>query len=121
MINLQTGAWSLPGRNATGLARLRFAVDAQQNVPMGIASFYIGASWVNVPFQGTYACTGRSCRLAGVVLKTVPYGSDDPYFQEEADRLVLSGNDAGLRGELTVADPIGGGATSQGYRLSFGT
>jgi hypothetical protein len=119
VIDLQSGTWGLSGRNSNGVARLRFAVDPQQNIPLGIASFYIGATWVNVPFRGTYACSAGACRLTAAVMKTVPYGSEDPYFRQDADRLVLSGRDNALAGSLIVADAIGGGATSNEYRLSF--
>lgn len=117
--NLLNGEWSLAGRNSNGTARLRFAVDTERNVPLGVASFYIGRVWINVPFQGTYSCSNNSCRLSGVVLKTVPYGSPDPYFREQADRISLSGAEGALQGTLAVADPIRDGATGQAYRLSF--
>lgn len=114
------GTWSLAG-DGGAQAKLVFAVEADGRIPLGSAGFFIGTNWVYAPFSGSYVCSGGTCSLKATVLRTVPFGHPDPFFEKEIDRLELQGSDTGLSGRLVTGRVIktADGMEVDGYELSL--
>jgi hypothetical protein len=114
------GKWSRTG-TSDGQAAISIAVEKDGRSPLSIVSFFIGTGWVHVPVGGTFTCTKSDvCELKGQVLKNVPYGTSEPYFEAEIDKVQLSGSKTALSGKLeTGRDLEVSDNAKSGYTLKF--